>query len=163
MKISSTTAKETVRGSVEQQMRTIFMNARTVFGENTGAFREFGKPDLVHQTDSDLVRNAKTLVVTATKYLTNLATEGITAAKIAQLETDRVTLNSAIDTQKEAVSIRDNSTETRISLANALYKLIVKYSNTGKDIWISVSEAKYNDYVIYDTPSGAAAPIPPAV
>jgi hypothetical protein len=35
-----------------------------------------------------------------------------------------------------------------------LYLLLSKYSETGKDIWAEVSEAKYNDYVIYNTLSG---------
>ena len=161
IKISATAAKDKVRENVERQMRTIFMDARNVFGENTGAFREFGKPDLTHQTDSDLVRNAKAIVATATKYLTNLAPEGMTAAKIAQLEADRVTFDSAIDAQKEAITDRDNSTETRIGLANTLYHLIVKYSDTGKDIWASVSEAKYKDYVIFNTTSGGPETPPP--
>ena len=37
--------------------------------------------------------------------------------------------------------------------------------NTGKNIWASTNEAKYNDYVLYNTPGSVAAPVvtPPVV
>lgn len=44
------------------------------------------------------------------------------------------------------------------SKGNALYKAIVKICNTGKDIWYETNESKYNDYVIYNTPSGKPEP-----
>ena len=166
IKISTTTAKDTARSSVEKQMRTIFLAGKNVFGENTGGYREFGNTDLSRQSDEELVRNAKMMVTTTTKYATNLATEGITAAKIALLDTTKTTFDNAIDAQTNAIHNRDNSTEKRAMLANDLYALVSKYSDTGKDIWVEVSEAKYNDYIIYDTPTGAPAeevltPTPP--
>jgi hypothetical protein len=154
IKMSTTQTKDTARASLETQMRTVFMAAKNVFGERTGAFREFGDPNLSQQTDSDLVRSAKVMIATATKYLTNLASEGITTAKISLMTTTRNDLDKAIDEQSKAIKNRDNSTEARIILANDLYNLVVKYSDTGKDIWITKSESKYNDYVIYNTESG---------
>lgn len=165
IKISATTAKDTARSVLEKQMRTFFLAAKIVFGENTGSYREFGNADLTRQSDEELVRNAKMMVTTATKYLTNLAGEGITIAKINSLDIAKTTLDNAIDAQKNAVHNRDNSTEKRALLANELYALIVKYSDTGKDIWAEVSESKYNDYVIYDTPTGEpeVLDVPPVV
>jgi MinD-like ATPase involved in chromosome partitioning or flagellar assembly len=40
---------------------------------------------------------------------------------------------------------------------------VVKYADTGKDIWITKSEAKYNDYIIYDIPSGTDETVIPPV
>lgn len=45
------------------------------------------------------------------------------------------------------------STEERIELSNKLYSYVVKYTNFGKLIWEYTSEARYNDYIIYSTPS----------
>lgn len=160
IKVDATAIKDEKRKSLEKQMRTMFLAAKNVFGENTGKYREFGESNLTLQTDSDLARNAKMMAVTATKYLTNLATEGITAAKIALLNTTRNEFDVAIDEQTKAINNRDNSTESRLILANDLYALVVKYNDIGKDIWIESSEAKYNDYVIYNTASGTNEEIP---
>jgi hypothetical protein len=165
IKVTATATKDAARESIEKQMRTIFLSAKIVFGENSGKYREFGDPNVSAQTDNNLVRSAKMMITTATKYLTDLATEGITAAKITTLTTTRTALDLAIDEQSKAINNRDNSTETRVNLANDLYALVVKYSEVGKDIWVEESEAKYNDYVIYNTPSGTNEdlPAPPTV
>jgi hypothetical protein len=159
VKIEATAAKDAKRSSLEKQMRTLLLAAKNVFGDG-GKYREFGDPNLSIQTDSDLARNAKTMATSATKYLTNLATEGITAIKITLLTTTRNEFDVAIDEQTKAINNRDNSTETRMILANDLYALVVKYNDIGKDIWIETSQAKYNDYIIYNTPSGTPE-IPP--
>ncbi|MBC7495298.1 MAG: hypothetical protein H7221_09850 [Flavobacterium sp.] len=162
VKMSTTETKDAARASLETQMRTVFLAAKNTFGEKTGKFREFGDVNLTKQTDSDLVRSAKAMITTATKYATDLGGEGITTAKTALMTTTRSELDKAIDDQKNAIKDRDNATETRILLANDLYDLVVRYADTGKDIWITKSEAKYNDFVIYDTPSGTDEPdIPP--
>ena len=48
--------------------------------------------------------------------------------------------------------LRDITTEKRIKALNALYKMVAKYTGIGKDIFYETNEAKYNDYVIYDSP-----------
>jgi len=154
IKITATAEKNVIRNAVEKRMRTFLLAAKIVFGEDTGAYREFGNPDLTHQTDAELVRNANMMVDTATKYLSELSTEGITAAKVALLDSEKTTFDNAIDFQQNAINNRDNSTEQRANYANSLYDLLVKYSEIGKDIWYDVSESKYNDYIIYNTPTG---------
>ena len=57
--------------------------------------------------------------------------------------------------QEDAIRLRDNATEDRIELGNELYKKIVELFDFGKDYWITRDEAKYNDYIISDTPSGS--------
>ena len=47
-------------------------------------------------------------------------------------------------------------TRDRAILGNELYALIVEMFNAGKNYWFSRNEAKYKDYVIYNTPSGQA-------
>jgi hypothetical protein len=154
IKVAITITKDTDRNALERQMRGIFLAARTVFGEASGAYREFGNADLKHQTEAELVRNAKMMVTTTTKYLTNLATEGITLAKVSALDTLKTNFDNSIDLQTQATYNRDNATEQRAILANNLYTLVIKYNDIGKDIWAEVSEAKYNDYVVYDTVTG---------
>lgn len=166
-KMNFTSLKDTSRTVLEKTMRMIFNMAENAFGAGTAKYREFGNPDISHQTDSDLVRTAKITSVTAQKYLSNLAGEGLTAAKITLLASNRTAFDLAIDEQAKGISDRDVATEDRVETFNVLYRLILKYANTGKDIFYETDEAKYNDYVIYDTPSGTApepaVPISPII
>lgn len=162
IQMDTTKLKNDFRASLETQMRTVLLSAKNVFGEATGKYREFGNPDLTRQTDETLVRSAKAMAKTVTKYLADLATEGVTVAKINVLKTTATSFDTAIDQQKEAVKSRDTSTEDRAILANNLYNLMVKYAAIGQDIWREKSEAKYNDYIIYNTKSGGPEePTPP--
>jgi hypothetical protein len=151
--MTATAAREATRVAVEKQVRTIQQAAKTVFNESPAKFRTFGNSDLTRQNDDKLLRIAKQVVRNATRYLSSLAAEGITAEKIAALNAARTTFDNAVDAQIDAMNNRDTAAETRAELANALYALISKYSEIGKDIWIEESEARYNDYVIYDTPA----------
>jgi hypothetical protein len=160
VKISATMVKDTNRNALEKQMRTVLLAARTVFGDNSGKYREFGNADLVHETESELVRNANMMIPTTIKYLNELSTEGINLDKVNNLTVAKDNFDNALDVLQHAIYNRDNATEQRAILANKVYELIIKYSNTGKDIWAEVSEAKYNDYVVYDTPSGQAEAAP---
>lgn len=73
---------------------------------------------------------------------------------LIRLNDQRIALNNNIDEVAKGVSDRDIATENRIEALNALYALVMKYAGTGQDIFYEENEAKYNDYVIYDTPSG---------
>ena len=162
---SATKAKDDARAKLEKQMRTIFLMAKNVFSGDSGKYKEFGSADLTAQTDEEIVRTAKIMVSTATKYLTQLDDEGLTTAMITTLSNTKKELDDAIDTKIKAISSRDVTTENRIEAANNLYEMIVKYSDIGKDIFVEINEAKYNDYVIYDTPTGTKEEIivPPVV
>ncbi len=108
-------------------------------------------------SDSELEKCGKRVARTATLLLTQLAAEGITAAQIADLKTTAIGFEDAQDNQLDAINDRDIATEERIDAGNALYEKLVKFCNTGKDIWVNASEARYNDYIIYD--SGILAPM----
>lgn len=49
---------------------------------------------------------------------------------------------------------RDILQEDRVEDGNEIYSLLIKYTQTGQDIWETSDVAKYNDYVVYNTPSG---------
>lgn len=91
---------------------------------------------------------------TAEKYLTELSEEGLTSDKINTLITQRDALDLAIDAQAQGISDRDVAAEGRVEALNILYQLLTKYAGIGQDIFYETNEAKYNDYIIYDTPSG---------
>lgn len=144
-------------------MRTILNMAENTFGFGSAKHREFGASDITRQPDAEIVRNARIMSATADKYLRELENEGLTEDKIATLIAQRDELDLAIDAQAKGISDRDVATEDRIEVLNTLYKLLTKYAGIGQDIFYEIDEAKYNDYIIYDTPSGLPDVPPPPV
>lgn len=154
IKIELTTQKDTSRSALEKTMRMILNMAQNSFGLASAKYKEFGGSDLSRQSDAELVRNARIMTATAEKYLTELSSEGLNADKITTLSAQRDILDLAIDAQAKGISDRDVATEDRVETLNILYRLLMKYAGIGQDIFYETDEAKYNDYVIYDTPSG---------
>ena len=154
IKIDLTNQKDAARSALEKTMRTILNMAENTFGFGSAKHREFGASDVSRQPDAELVRNARIMFATAEKYLAELQNEGLTQEKIATLIAQRETLDLAIDAQAKGISDRDVATEDRIEVLNTLYSLLTKYAGIGQDIFFETDEAKYNDYIIYDTPSG---------
>ena len=163
IKIELTAQKDAARNALAKTMRTILNMAQNVYGLASAKYKEFGASDLARQSDAELVRNARIMTVTAEKYLTDLASEGLSADKITTLSTQRDTLDLAIDAQAKGISDRDVATEDRVETLNILYRLLIKHAGIGQDIFYETDEAKYNDYVIYDTPSGEPEQLPPPI
>ncbi|WP_042720903.1 hypothetical protein [Flavobacterium sp. B17] len=154
IKMNLTEKKDAARNALEKTMRGVFNMAENVFGLYSAKYKEFGNAGISQQSDAEVVRVAKIMSLTAEKYLTELSDEGLTAEKIATLIAQRNALDVAIDAQAQGVSDRDVAAEGRIEALNKLYQLLTKYAGIGKDIFYETNEAKYNDYIIYDTPSG---------
>ncbi|MFC3161273.1 hypothetical protein SAMN05443633_101346 [Chryseobacterium arachidis] len=154
IKINLTEQKEVARKALEKSMRSIFNMAENVFGQHSAKYKEFGDALISQQSDAEIVRVAKIMSLTAEKYLTELADEGLTPEKLTTLVTQRDALDVAIDKQAQGISDRDVSAEGRVEALNKLYQLLTKYAGIGQDIFYETNEAKYNDYIIYDTPSG---------
>ena len=154
VKIDLTEQKDAARKALEKTMRSIFNRAENVFGQQSAKYKEFGNAEISQQSDAEIVRVAKIMSLTAEKYLDELADEGLTTEKINTLITQRDILDLAIDAQAQGISDRDVATESRIEALNTLYQLLIKYAGIGQDIFYETNEAKYNDYLIYDTPSG---------
>ncbi|KIA88571.1 hypothetical protein [Kaistella jeonii] len=152
-KMIATEKKEAARSALEKTMRTILNMAANYFGSQSAQYRAFGPSDLTRQRESDLARNYKIMVVATTRNLAEMVEEGLSQTLIDRLILQGETFDKGIDEVTEAIINRDISTEKRIEALNALYRLVAKYAGIGKDIFYDTNEAKYNDYVIYDTPS----------
>jgi len=149
-----TEAKDLARARLITPLRTVFTAAENVFGVKSAQYKQFGNASLTKLTDDNLIRNARNVVVTATKYLAELVTEGITEAKLTEVTGFIKAFDDAVDAQLAAQREREIAVGDRVEKGNAFYRELVKISNTGKDIWYEVNEAKYNDYVIYNTSTG---------
>jgi len=157
-----TEEKDAAADEVKVAVRSIMVRAKNGFGEGSANFRKFGTKGMDDLDDNNLHRLGKRVIRVGTGFLAELAEEGLTQDIIDDLSGKNITFDDAIDEKDEAVRSRDISTEDRIELGNALYAKIVKVFDAGKDYWVNKDEAKYNDYVIFQSsPPGEEEPPPP--
>jgi hypothetical protein len=153
-KMEFTEIKAAKKDALKKQIGRIMTSAANIFGVNSAKYYRFGTKGMDAMDEPELLKCARRVARTAGSFASQLATEGVTAAMIAAVLTTAQEYEDAIDDQKDAANDRNIAAEERIEMGNALYDKVVKLSNTGKDIWSSVNEAKYNDYIIYNTVSG---------
>ncbi len=153
-------AKNAAEERLKVSIRSIRTMAQNKWGEEAAKYRSFGFEGMDEMTDNDVHRLGKRVVRRATLYLTDLASEGLTTAMITALGTVNTTFDDGIDAVTDKTKDRDIATQTRILKGNACFKELMRLANIGKDIWASVDEAKYNDYVIYNTPGAEPLPGP---
>lgn len=140
--------KEAKRGVLLHHARRLRTAALNTFGENTSAYNRFGFEGMDRLEDIKLPRACRRMHRIATALLADLAGEGIDAAFLTTFLTAIGNYDTALDNIDIAEESRDAQTADRIKKGNALYKEIVRLSHIGKDVFASISEALYNDYVI---------------
>jgi hypothetical protein len=150
----ATENKEAARARLITSLRRVFTAAENVFGARSLQYKQLGNASLTKLTDDGLVRNARNVVLMASNYLGDLRKEGVTEAKLAEITDLNMAFDLSVDEQLTAQRNRDLAAQDRIEKGNALYAELVKICNTGKDIWYETNLARYNDYVLYDTPTG---------
>lgn len=154
----TTEQKEAAADALRVVIRSMMVRVKQVFKTSSATYKGFGTKELDEITENDLVRCGHRVVRLATKYLPKLGIKGVNPANIAALGMTTSVLDEAIDTQDTANRVRNESTQERVEMANALYAIIVELFDFGKDHWYTRNEAKYNDYIIYDTPGGGSTP-----
>lgn len=158
----ATEVKDAKAEEVKTAIRKIMVRVQDVHPENTARYRRFKTKGLSEMEDAYLLATGIGVAKKATKLIAEYASAGLTAAIIANLTAANNDFEAALEAKEEAVNDRDVATEDRIELGNALYAKMIRFTNFGKQLWVDKDEAKYNDYVIYDTPNGEA-PVPEPV
>lgn len=146
----ATEIKDSLADEVKVMIRSIMVRVKNKFGEKSGKYRMFGIKGMNELNDENLFRCGKRVIRVAGKFLSDLASKGLTQAHIDDFAVKNKAFDDAIDDKDEVVRSRDNLTEDRLELANVLYEEIVNINDYGKDYWITKNEAKYNDYVLND-------------
>lgn len=136
-----------------QKIRSVMMRVQDRFGKQSAYYKKFDASALSNVTDDKLLNTSRRVARVATMYLSELQEKGLTQTHIDELVTMANDFAELKELQKDAVADREIGTTLRISTVNALYADISKVCETGKGIWRETNEAKYNDYIIYDTPS----------
>ena len=161
LKEIQTANKNDKREILTTQINTILTMVENVFGYDSPEYNYFTEDaSLSRLNDSELYWLAKDVIRGGTRFMAELAPEGLTPALIADLEAARDDYDAAMIDLHKAEKERSLAANTRVRAGNELYALLVKYCNTGKDIWYDVDEAKYNDYVLYEGGSGGEEPPP---
>jgi hypothetical protein len=104
--------------------------------------------------DAQLLKTGMVAHGVAATHAAPLATKGWDAADNTALKTLTDDLAAGLQNQSIEIGSRDNATENRVLKGNELYDLLAnELCEAGKEYWRTLSEAKYNDYIIYDSPS----------
>lgn len=143
---------------VKATIRNIVSRAIDLYGEESGQYRMFGIKNMDSMDVNQLFVCATRVVEVGGSLLTELSAKGLTQQMLDDLETAAGKLDTKIDTKTDSVMDRDEATEKRILDANVVYGMVVSMFRYGKVYWADKSEAKYNDYVIYNTPDGLPPP-----
>ncbi len=144
---AATDAKDAFAENIKKAIRPIRNMAELVY-ESKGKYTSFGFEDMANMSDSDVYRLAKRVVRVGTKFLADLAPQGLTAAQLTSLLALATSLDTAIDDVEDKTENRDIETQDRIKKGNALWKEMTKLSSVGKSVYEDNNEAKYNDYVL---------------
>ncbi len=152
--INATNEKDKARDKLRTSIAEVIDRAASKYGTNSGYYRKFGISTLSELDGGELSTGARRVFRVGTAMASDLASEGLIQEMLDTLKNNNVIFDKALGNKEDAVADREIATEDRIEKANAIYALMVKYCEKGKRIWISTNQARYNDYVIYDTPSG---------
>lgn len=139
--------------AIREQIRSMMLSVQDKFGKDSAHYKKFRASALTRLTDERLMRTAKRVARVAALSLEDLTPSGLTAADIDTLNQIIDAFEKSFEMQDDAISKREIGTLLRIDESNAIYKTIAKFCETGKGIWKNNNEAKYNDYIIYDTPT----------
>ena len=154
--IDATQAKDALVVQLREQISKIMTRVENKFGFHSGTYRKFGVSGVSELDGGALSYSAQRVYRVAGLLQTELEEEGLTVEMLDEFNTLLTSYNEALSSQEDAMADRDIATEQRVEKANEIYGLLTKYCDTGKKIWESTNEAKYNDYIIYDTPNGTA-------
>lgn len=154
-----TTAKDVKAEVLRVAIRDIMIRAELKFGVSSAKYRKFGADALSRQTDAELAMTGKRVVRVGNILLAELADKGLTPALLAALQTITHDFEVLVIDTRIKVGERDIQQEARVEIANAIYSVLVTYTNTGQTIWATSNVAKYNDYIVYNTPTG----LPPVI
>lgn len=149
----ATKHKDNIRDQMHVMISSIMIRVKNKYGIGSPTYKRFGASELSNQSDEEIVHTARRVIRLSTEYLPSLAEKGLTQTIIDSLNSILLTFDNSIDAKAAAIDTRDESTQKRITIANALYTQISEVFDYGKDYYYTRDEAKYNDYIIYDNPT----------
>lgn len=148
---TATQEKNNLREEAMTMIRTIRARGRVVWGERSPKNEELAAKGISRMNDREFLTVSRSVVTQATIYLTELTPAGLSQIQIDALEAKNQEFEDKMEDKKSKVADRDIAADDRKRKGNEIYELMVKYCDIGKAIYFEVDEAKYNDYIIYNT------------
>lgn len=149
-----TAIKDAKAEELRVAIRDLMTRVELKFEQGTAKYKKFGTDTLSKQSDAELLITGKRVVRVANTLLTELAEKGVTPAMLTTITTLATEFEELLIDMKIKIGNRDIMQEERVEQANSIYATLVSYTTTGRNIWNTNNVAKYNDYVLYNTPSG---------
>lgn len=131
-------------------IRVVMTRVAQKYGAGSARYKNYGVAALSKQSDANLIITAKRVVRVGTAGLSDLASAGLTSAFLDSISLLNTQFEALLIEQKIKICERVIEKEDRVDNGNAIYLLLVTYTQTGQNIWVSKDVAKYNDYVIYN-------------
>jgi hypothetical protein len=152
-KMVATQRKEVLSGQLRELLTGLLFRAESHFGYHSADYRSFGATSVVRLSHRKLLLAGRRIYRRADRYLEELSGEGLTMEMLVQLKNLLDEYEEAIMQQEDAVANRIEATLERIGRANEIYRLLVRYCRTARQVWGAVNEARYNDFLLSDAPS----------
>lgn len=153
----ATENKDAKAAELRDAIEPIRARAETKYGYGTAKYKTFGIGDISRWDDANLLILGRRVVRVGTLYLSDLAPLGLTTAILSSLTTICNDFENLIITQGIKIGERDITQEDRVEMGNAIFAQLKNYCRLAKSAWRTLDAAKYNDYLIYDSPSGTDA------
>lgn len=146
-----TEEKDAVRTALETAMQQVLGIIGSQDPPRTARYKRFGAANVENLSDAKLHLAATMLVKQGRKYLSEYAEQGLTAAMLDAVDTQKEEFVDSLADRKEAESTRSGATRARVLFANGLYRQLAQLCATGEAYWQLTDATKAREYVINPT------------
>jgi hypothetical protein len=151
--IAATETKTAKAELVKESIRNMVTRCQIKWGVDSWQEKSLGVKGMNKYTDDSLLTAGRRVHTQMTAFLPDLAGTGLTQDMLDDMDDLNEELEVAKNTQYTKVSLRENETEDRVNKGNEIYSLVSMYCEIGKRVYAKSDPAKYNDYIIYTSPS----------
>lgn len=156
----ATRTKDEKAELVRQLIRDMSARMEMKFGAQSAEWNRLGVLNMNNFTDKDLLFAGRRVQTVCTEYLTSLADFGLTQIILDNMEVVCQAFETALNAQMDAISNRQMATKDRVDKGNEIYTLVSLYCDMGKRYWFDKNPVKYNQYIIYSSPSPGSMDAP---
>ncbi len=149
LSIDKNKAKDLLAGDI----REVKVRLKLTLGDASVKLRHLRQYDLSRVNDEQIMIVARKALRIAKQEIESLKSRGYNQKNITLLEAHYDAYDELLDSYSLALQTRDEKREQRVHLGNKVYSHLVEFCEIGRVIWQSESEAKYNDYIIYNSSS----------
>lgn len=147
--------RDVLQEAIMVKIRDVAGVASLALGAQSAEYRTFQYGDINKLSPAEFLIRADSICDRADAYTTQLQAKGITPAMITAIRADFPAFQTLIKDADTAKGNRDINTQNRRTVANTLYTEIVALAEIAKVYYQDRDEAKYNDYIIYNTSATA--------